>query len=187
MVAVTASVLSSSADRRRYGAHPLRGHPCRPGLGGPAGLGGGGPAATQTWADLSGETHPTLVTTSNDLLGHQIAIAPADPLTLAWGNPKSAGLLRRRRHPAHARWRPDLVTRADRCRYRASPRLPRTRWPRCAVPRRPVSRSRWTLPTRCVLRRLRDGQGAPGCTTALVPGGYYTRDAGQTWLATRTG
>lgn len=140
-------------------------------------------AATPGWADLSGETHPVLVTTSNDLLGQQIAIAPSDPLSLAWGNPR-------------------------RLAYCASGGIQRTTdggqtWTRvptdavtslAASTPYPIASLRGAAPA-CqsvtldslnpdaffaVFEAVKAPQDAPPPWYAT---GYYTRDAGQSWQA----
>jgi hypothetical protein len=140
-------------------------------------------AAPLTWADLSGETHPTLVTSSNDLLGHQIAIAPADPPTLAWGNPNRlaycapGGIMRTldggqtwSRVPSNAV--PDLA---------ASTPYPlaslRGTMPMCeSVTLDPSNPDAFYA----VFEGVMLPQDAPPPWFAI---GYYTRDAGQSWQA----
>ena len=139
--------------------------------------------ATPTWGSIGVDTHAEFVTSSNDLLGRQIAIAPADPLTLAWGNPRrlaycaSGGI--QRTVDGGLSWSAvptdAVVGLAASTPYPLATRAGAT--PTCQS----VTLDR-TSPDAffAVFGGVKAPQDAPPPWFAV---GYYTRDAGQTWQA----
>src|SRR4051794_16606532 len=148
------------------------------------------PVAAQStpasWIDLAGVTYPESVSTSNDLLGRQIVIAPADPISLAWGNPRrlaycaNGGI--QRSTDSGQTW--TAVPTDAVVGLAASTRYPLAAGRGAAPACQSVVLDR-TNPDAffAVFGGVKAPQDAP---PPWFPVGYYTRDAGKTWQAAPT-